>query len=450
MEKKQLEEIIDKAYSPKKRQRILVLISEGGGGHKMAAESLKDIFSSDYDIEVVNVITQIIHRLDFLHSLTRGRLTGEDVYNFMLRKGYHKGVYYIFGVIGSRYMCANQSKIEKLFEIYLKKASVSYDLVISTVPFVNSGIAKALQKRQLPFVVLPTDLDTSTFFIGMKKAQFKPEDKIAFALPYDDDDLRKKGLKNASIPQDKIVITGFPVRGGCQKQYSPGQVALLKLKHGIYGHRFSLTLILGASGNRRLLQYTQELAKLMNEDFSLPLEINVCVGRNEKIRQVILAWFLEKGGLVVKETTAFITIQTTNGLVFHLRKFTKDIIEIMVCSDLIITKTGSCSVNEGIYLGRKLLLDNTDTSSARHLFWETFNLHFVRKHGFGDVFYQISEMTTLIRVLLKEDMGHPVVSGAFPIPDFRKNITKVVADLLGVPQPISVEEKVPALFASLL
>lgn len=447
MKKIQLEEVVDKAYSQKKRQRILVLISDGGGGHKMAAESLKDIFSSDYEVEVVNVITQIIQRLDFLNSLTRGGITGEDIYNFMLRKGYHKGVYYIFGVIGSKYMCANQLKIEKLFEEYLRQISVSYDLVISTVPFVNSGIAKALQKRQLPFIILPTDLDTSTFFIGMKKAQFKPEDKIAFALPYDDDDLRKKGLKNASIPKDKIVITGFPVRAGCQKQYTPGQVALLKLKHGIHENRFSLTLVLGASGNRKLLQYTQELAKLENEDFTLPLEINVCVGRNEKIRKVILNWFLEKGAVVIKETTAFITVQTVNGLVFHLRKFTKDIIEVMVCSDIIITKTGSCSVNEGIYLGKKLLLDNTDSSSARYLFWETFNLHFVRKHGLGDVFYEISEMTTLIKVFLKEDMGHPVTSGAFPIPDFKLNIAKVVSDLLGESQVKGMSEKGSGLLA---
>ncbi len=426
----QLERTSEKIETPVKKPRILVLISEGGGGHKMAAESLKDIFSADYEVDVVNVITHIIHRLDFLHSLTKGGVTGEDVYNFMLRKGYHKGVYYIFGVVGSKYMRANQPKIEKLFEKYLDKLSAPYDLVISTVPFVNGGIARALQKRDLPFIVLPTDLDTSTFFIGMKKGQFKPEDKIAFALPYDDEDLKKKGLKNAPVPLDKIVVTGFPVRGDCQKRYTEEQITLLKMKHGFYGKRLSLTLVLGASGNRRLLQYTQELAKLENKDFALPLEINVCVGRNEKIRRVILDRFLEKGAVVLKETSAFTTIRTVNDLIVHLRKFTKDIIEIMVCSDLIITKTGSCSVNEGIYLGKKLLLDNTGSSSARYLFWETFNLHFVRKHGLGDVFYQLSEMTTLIRVLLQEDMGHPVISGAFEVPDFKKNIVRLVEGFL--------------------
>lgn len=420
---------------PKRKKRILVLISEGGGGHKMAGESLKDIFSKEYDVEVMNVITQI--KLDILDVITSGAFTFEGFYNYMLSKGYHRGVY-IFASVGNRYMRSNQPRIERLFEKYLQKVLAPYDLVISTVPFINGGIAKALQKREIPFIVLPTDLDTSTFFVGMKKNQFKPEDKILFSLPYDDDDLRKKGLKHANIPHDKIVISGFPVRGGCQKLYSKEQIQLLKMKHGMQEKKLILTLVLGASGNRKILQYTQETAKLEAEDFSLPLEINICVGRNEKVRHLILDWFLAEGARVVQETPAFISVKTPKGIIFHLRKFTKDILEIMVCSNLIITKTGSCSVNEGIYLGRKLLLDNTESSSARYLFWETFNLHFVRKHGLGDVFYQLSEMTTLIRTLLKEDMGHPVLSGAFPLPDFRSNIWKMVTGFIEAKEPACV------------
>jgi UDP-N-acetylglucosamine:LPS N-acetylglucosamine transferase len=422
----------DKVYTetPKlAKKRILVLISEGGGGHKMAGESLKDILSSEYNVEVVNVFTQIIYPLDWLNAITSGIFTAEDFYNFMLRKGYHKGVH-VYATVGNKYMSANRLRIEKLFEKYLVKAWASYDLVISTVPFINSGIAKALQKRKIPFLILPTDLDTSTFFAGMTQKQFHDDDRIAFSLPYDDVDLRKKGLKNSPIPQDKIVISGFPVRGACQKQYSPEAIHLLKCKHGMRDRHLSITLILGTTGNRMLLEYTQELAKLSNADFSLPLQLNICVGRNEKIRKTILQWLLDQGGSIVCENTVFTTVKAKNGLLFHLRKFTKDLIEIMVASNLIITKTGSCSVNEGIYLGRKLLLDNTDTSSARYLFWETFNLYFVRKHGLGDVFYQLSEMTTLVRVLLHEDLGHPVVSGAFPLPDFRENIQKIVTNLV--------------------
>ncbi len=423
-----LEEIVSQT-TKLPRKRILVLISEGGGGHKMAGEALKEIFSSVHDVKVVNVFKEVIHPLDWLHTITSGLFTGEDFYNFMLRNGYHKGVN-VYATVGNRYMSANRIKIEKLFEKYLAKAENSYDLVISTVPFINSGIAKALQKRKVPFLILPTDLDTSTFFIGMTARQFKTDDQIAFALPYDDVDLKKKGLKNTAIPHEKIVISGFPIRGECQKTYSKEAISLLQLKHGINADRLCITLVLGTSGNRSLLEYTQELAKLSQKDFSKPLQCNICVGKNEKIRKAILAWFQEQEAVVIKETSIFTSVQDRNGMVFHIRKFTKDLVEIMAISDLIITKTGSCSVNEGIYLGKKLLLDNTDTSSARYLFWETFNLYFVRKHGLGDVFYTLSEMPTLVKVLLQEDLGHPVTSGTFVVPDFRENIQKIVDHML--------------------
>ena len=110
-------------------------------------------------------------------------------------------------------------------------------------------------------------------------------------------------------------------------------------------------------------------------------------------------------------------------------KLRRPVSEIMACSNLVITKTGSCSVNEAIYLGRKLLLDNTDTSSARYLFWESFNVPFVRKHGLGDAFHDINELNGMIQMHLREDVGHPVLSGAFPVPNLEENILKVITGL---------------------
>lgn len=414
----------------KTKKKIVVLISEGGGGHKMAGEALYEIFSPAYDVEIVSVIRQVIYPLDWFHVLTRGVFTGEDFYNFLLQKGYHKGVH-VFATMGNKYMWAGRSKIEKLFTEYLESRTASCDLVISTVPFVNSGIAKSLQKKKVPFLILPTDLDTSTFFAGMRESHFAPEDKIAFALPYNDGDLKKKGLQRVTLPKDKIVITGFPVRGACQKVYTQEQVLLLQLKHGITPGSAVLTLVLGASGNKKIFDYAKELTKLQVSDFSKPIEINVCVGKNRKAFQGLVDYFLQQKATLLAEKEEVSSIKTTEGLVFHIRRFTQELVEIMIGSDLVITKTGSCSVNEAIYLGRKLLLDNTPDSSARYLFWETFNLHFVRKYGLGEVFYDTRELTTYIKMALQESVQHPVSTGAFPLPDFQENIQKVVAQLLG-------------------
>jgi hypothetical protein len=93
-------------------------------------------------------------------------------------------------------------------------------MVISTFPYVNCGLAMAAQHLDIPFLVMPTDLDTATFFCGLSEIDFSKGGKFAFALPYDDVDLKKKAFRNCRLPVDKVHITGFPVRQECVKKYS--------------------------------------------------------------------------------------------------------------------------------------------------------------------------------------------------------------------------------------
>jgi hypothetical protein len=36
----------------------------------------------------------------------------------------------------------------------------------------------------------------------------------------------------------------------------------------------------------------------------------------------------------------------------------------------------------------------------------------------------------MIRVLLQEDLGHPVVSGAFPVPNFEEELLTLIASMV--------------------
>ena len=411
------------------KKKILVLMSEGGGGHKIASLAMKEILSPFYDIEIVSVLPNIIHRLDYFALLTSGSFTGDDFYNFLLRRGHHRAVSFL-ARLGIKYMFAKRNQIDQLFQSYLHDSPIKYDMVISTFPYVNCGLALAAQKLIMPFLIMPTDLDTATFFCGLSQIDFSKGGKFAFALPYDDNDLKLKAFRNFALPKDKIRITGFPVRPDCAKRYTPDQLKVLKLKHGLSFDTLVLTLILGAAGNERLYEYTMELSQLDPTPFSRPIEINICVGRYEKMSERIISSLTTLGSTLIKETENYTTLKTPLGVYFHIRKYMKEMIELMACSSLIITKTGSCSVNEGIYLGKKLLLDNTENSSARYLQWENFNVPFVRKHGLGDAFTELKELNPMIRVLLQEDLGHPVNSGAFDAPNFEQNILNLVAEMI--------------------
>jgi len=409
------------------RRKILVLVSEGGAAHITASAAIQEVLEPTNIVEIVNVIADIIHPLDLFHRVFKGRFTAEDLYNFMLCKGFHKGVNALVS-LGSRYMLKKQEQIEHLFDRYLDMQGI-YDLVISTVPFVNGGIARALMRHKIPFLIVPVTLDMRTFFLGMQSLFLQQEDRILCTFPYEDMDLRKKSLQEVSCLESRIVVAGFPVRLACQKRYTTKEIVSLKHRHGMDPSRMTLTLALGSAGDRMVMPYTERLATMPIGEFLSPLEINICVGRHEKTYQKLERYFRDKT-LPVEYNTSYSSWALPNGLVFHIRRYVEHLTDIMACSQVIIAKTGSCIVNEAIYLGCKLLLDNTDSSLAGHLLWEHFTLHFVRKHGLGDVFHDLSEMTALLRIWIREGLSHPVLTGAFPLPDFTQNLRSVVSHLL--------------------
>lgn len=410
------------------KKKILILISEGGGGHRAAGDSLKEILGKNYEVEVVNALSQMLRPIDGLSLLTFGRFTGEDLYNLSLRRGYHRFIKVLFCHIGTYYMRGKRKRMQILFEKYLlKNAERPFDLIISTMPMVNAALTSATQKCQLPLLVMPTDLDTETFLLGMDEIQISENAKLVVAMPYDDPDLQLKAVREGHLKPKHLHVTGFPVRPACQRKYDSDEFAELKKKHGLKSGIPTLTLIMGAEGGDTILKYAQELSKLhLDKRF----QINVCVGRNSKIAKAIQRWLLEEGGTLIHNSDGYVTVLSKDGVFVHIRTFTKEVVEIMACSDLIITKTGSCSVNEAIYLGKRLLLDNTENSSARHIWWESFNVSFVKKHNLGDAFCDLNELKSKAVTLLSQTTQLPSTRGDFHLPKFEENVLNLVKEML--------------------
>ena len=387
------------------KKKILVLISEGGGGHKAAGDSLKEILGGLYDVDVVNPLSHMLRPIDFLSILTFGRFTAEDLYNHLLRRGHHRFIKVLFCHVGTYYMRSKIKRVKKLFNRYLQKnAGNTPALIISTFPMINAPLFEAAQASDIPFVILPTDLDSETFLLGMDEVLISEEAKLRVALPYDDPDLQLKAVREGRLKAKHLHVTGFPVRPACLKKYQPNEVVQLKKKHGIIEGLSTLTIIMGAEGGDTILHYAQELSKLSLEATTgRGFQLNVCVGRNRKIAEVIKTWAIAQGGEVIYQCDAYTSLLTKDKVYLHLRTFTKEVVEIMACSDLVITKTGSCSVNEAIYLGKRLLLDNTENSSAQHIWWESFNVSFVKKHNLGDAFCDIAELGSRATYSFKPD-----------------------------------------------
>jgi len=149
-----------------RKKKILVLISRGGGGHKTAGDSLKQILGNDYEVEINFVLADILGIIDPINRVTRGRFTGEDLYNILLKSHWNRVLQWMV-TIGPK--CMKSQTIEKAFEKYLRSQIQPPDLIISPTPYINYGVACAAHRWDIPFLIIPTDLDGSTFLQGFPK-----------------------------------------------------------------------------------------------------------------------------------------------------------------------------------------------------------------------------------------------------------------------------------------
>lgn len=402
-----------------RKKKILVLISRGGGGHKTAGDSLKQILGSDYEIEINPVLADILGTIDPINRITRGHFTGEDLYNILLKSHWNRALQWMV-TIGPK--CMKSQTIEKAFEKYLRSQVQPPDLIISSTPYVNYGVACAAHRWDIPFLIIPTDLDGSTFLQGFPKQPTHHRFKVA--LSYDDPQIRKKTLQKVALTDDQMTLTGFPVRPACLKKYTSEELEVIRAKFNLFESHKIVTLIMGAVGGNMIFDHVKVLSKLDPREHQLHLQMNICVGHNQKMGNKIRNFLLDQGAKFLGRHTFLLP----TGLVMHIRGYTKDLIELMAASDLIITKTGSCTVNEAIYLEKKLLLDNTSRSSARYLWWESFNIPFVQRHSLGYSFSNNEQLLMLIPSFLKYP-ERP--KQKLELPNFEENILKVIRQMVG-------------------
>lgn len=409
-----------------RKPRILLLNSEGGGGHTSACASLKETLGRSYYVEVINLMETVLPSIDPISILTFGRRSGEDFYNYLMQKDHYR-LLQIFIRIGNRYMLAQRKKIARLFEKYLTEQPRLPDLIISTIPFMNPGLIIAAHRLKIPFFLVATDLDTATFLRGFDSIDRSVLEKFKMSVAYERPEIVLQIFKHSVLEPSDLVFNGFPVRPACQKQYSPEEIEQLKNYFGMSTGKKIATLVMGAAGSNMIFEHTKVIAGLSPALCGGPLEANICVGRNRKAHAKIADWLISEGGWVVQKKDQRTSILMPHGTVMHIRGFTEELILIMACSDLIITKTGSCSVNEAIYLGKKILLDNTPLSTARYLWWEQFNIHFVKRHNLGAVFTHSQELFSLIPFLLSHVR---LPSKSLKLPDFQTNIADLVSSVL--------------------
>lgn len=344
-------------------KKILIFSSYGGGGHISATDALKEYLEQDYNINTVYIFDEVLGCLDPIKIFSSNKYTQEKFYNYCLQKKWTWFINKLYQ-LATILFYINEKAVRRIVINYLKKQKP--DLVISVIPLLNNIIKDSCKECGIPFLLVPTDLDPSSFVASIRKPRYE---KFLLALAFDNPDILNFA-KNNGIPEKECVITGFPIKSSFLE---PKDRKQLKKDFEIPQDKPVILVLMGAAGSKATYYYLLTLLQLQ-----FPVHLILCLGRNEALRRQI-----EK-------------IPKPNHITVSIISYTNRIADLMAISDLCITKAGTVSVCETMYMNLPMILDNTSTP----LYWEKFNIEFIQKHHFGTVITHYKQLNTLVNKMI--------------------------------------------------
>ena len=137
-------------------KKIDFLFFDAGGGHRSAANALKDVIEQQHrpwQISLVNLQEQL-DELDIFRKFTGVRL--EDCYNLLLKKGWTLGSPQLVRAMHGLIRMLHPAQVRRLEKLWLERRP---DLVVSLVPNLNRAVGESMRNviPDTPFVTILTD-----------------------------------------------------------------------------------------------------------------------------------------------------------------------------------------------------------------------------------------------------------------------------------------------------
>lgn len=382
-------------------QRILILMSNTGGGHRASAEALKAGFAQMYgerfQVEIIDLLIDHLPRPLNLLPNSYSFLVNEAAWLWKLlwMTGNHPVTIRRLSMIVAR---LGRDSVAHTFAAYQP------DLIISVHPLVQEFTLYALKemKRRIPFVTVVTDLATAhpLWFHPAVDACYVAS-KEAYYLA------RRVGLR-----PKQLYLYGLPVRPAFAQPPSHG--VELRQRLGLEPTLPAVLLMSGGEG----VGPVEAIARKLNETLSAtgrPVgQMVIVCGRNARLRQ--------------KLTSQRWQIPTI------VHGFIDNMPEWMAACDCIVTKAGPGTIAEALISGLPIILSGFIPGQ------EEGNIPYVLEnqvgcygqspdeiaaivhHWFTDGRAQLAEMTTRAHALSK--------------PQATLQIVESIAELLELQTPL--------------
>lgn len=331
------------AFTAIDSKNILILTSKGGGAHAAATKVIQEAIGATHNLFIVNALT------DIFKTFGTVGLDAEDFFNFLIKNNLNYIMNIVQGV-GLVFIKMMQPLWERDLETFI--ADKKIDEIISVMPVVNSSVLAVCKRHNIPFLLIPLDIDLSIYFPNRHADVFE---KFYLSLPFKNQFLDIQ-VHDLHIDSSRIVYLGFPLRNSFWKPKNNQQIMK---DFNLPSNKKKILIIMGGKGSRRSLYYLQRFMAYVHHD----IHVILCIGSNDELLAKIQQLQFPRGS-----TTTYSVIG-----------FTERIADLMAVSDVLITKSGPTSLFEAIQMKIPILVDAiTDV-----LDWEKPNIYLVDHFGIG-------------------------------------------------------------------
>lgn len=328
-------------------KKVLILMSDTGGGHRASAEAIKaafnEEFGDDYQVYITDLWTD--HTPWPFNQLPRS-------YNFLVKHGpLWKMTYYASAprVVHQSNFAATSTFIAR--EVAKGLMKYQPDIIISVHPLMQHVPLRILRAKglleKIVFTTVVTDLCTChpTWFHKLVTRCYCPSEEVAIRAV-------KAGLKPS-----QIKVYGLPVRPSFVKPVRPK--VELRRELGMDEYLPAVLLMGGGEGMGPIETTAQALGDaLYDERSGEPIgQVLVICGRNKKLASRLLAndWKIP----------------------FQVRGFVTRMEECMGACNCIITKAGPGTIAEAMIRGLPIILNDYIAGQ------EAGNVPYVVENGCG-------------------------------------------------------------------
>lgn len=300
------------------KKRIVILMSDTGGGHRSAAEAISDAiareFPDRYDVQLVDGISQAAF-FPFNH-VPEWYLPFVSHAEFLWGAGFHSTNR--ISVIRS-----SQPLLYAMIGVRLRRllCELKPDLVVSVHPVLTALARRSLRRAgsDAPFVVVVTDL------FDAHGIWFDPGADLTLVATGGADAKARKHR----IPGERIRVVGMPV--SLQFLSRGRSKAEQRVQLGLDPDKTTALLVGGGEGMGKLYEITRAIS-----DMRLPVQLVVIAGRNKALKAKLQA--------------------TEWQIPVVVRGFVNDMPDWMRASDILITKAGPGTIMESLACGLPILL----------------------------------------------------------------------------------------------